>query len=114
MHEGGLAEELFEHALQRARDANARRIARIRVSVGALSDATPESIQFYFDALAPGTIAEGAALEFGTSPGRAHCSACGVDVMIDEVYAPCPACGEFALAVTGGNAVYLESLDVET
>jgi hydrogenase nickel incorporation protein HypA/HybF len=82
--------------------------------IGALSDATPESIQFYFDTLASGTLAEGARLEFSRVPGQAHCRACGHTVTIDELYAVCPDCGEFALDVTGGNGVYLDSLDVET
>src|SRR5574341_353817 len=114
MHESGLTEDLFTHALQHAREANARRIARVRVVIGALADATPESIRFYFDSLAPGTLAEGATLEFETTPGEAHCNACGRDVTIDELFAACPACGAFPLVVTGGNAVYLDSLDVET
>jgi hydrogenase nickel incorporation protein HypA/HybF len=100
--------------MQHAREANARRVARVRVIIGALSDATPDSIRFYFETLAPGTIAEGAVLEFESALGQAHCNACGRDVTIDEVFAPCPACGEFALAITGGNGVFLDSLDVET
>ena len=114
MHESSLTEDLFAHALQHAREANARRIARVKVIIGALSDATPESIRFYFDSLAPGTMAEDATLEFDRVPGQAHCKVCGRDVIIDERFAACPACGEFALVITGGNGVYLDSLDVET
>jgi len=114
MHESGLTEDLFTHALQHAREANARRILRVRVRIGALADATSESIRFYFDSLAPGTLAEGATLEFETAPGEAHCNACGRDVTIDELFAACPLCGAFPLVVTGGNAVHLDSLDVET
>ncbi len=114
MHESGLTEDLFAHTMQHAREANARRVARVRVVIGALSDATRDSIRFYFETLAPGTIAEGAELEFDTAPGQAHCNACGRDVIIDELAAVCPACGEFALTITGGHSVYLDSLDVET
>ena len=115
MHESGLTEDLFAHTMLHAREANAQRVTRVRVSVGALSDATPDSIRFYFATLAPGTIAEGATLEFVTSPGTAHCSACQRDVAIDELFTvACPECGAAALKVTGGNAVYLDSLDVET
>lgn len=114
MHESGLTEDLFAHAMHHAREANARRVTRVRVVIGALSDATPDSIRFYFDTLAPGTIAEGAELEFDTAPGQAHCNACGRDVAVEELVAVCPACGEFALTITGGNAVFLDSLDVET
>ena len=114
MHESLLTEDLFVHVLQHAQEANARRIVRIKIRIGSLSDATPDSIQFYFHLLAPGTIAEGATLEFASAPGEAHCNVCGRDVNIDELFATCPLCGEAALTITGGNAVHLDSLDVET
>jgi hydrogenase nickel incorporation protein HypA/HybF len=114
MHEGALTEDLFEHVLFHAQEANARRVTRVKVTIGALSDATPDSIEFYFNALAPGTIAEGAALEFDTAPGMAHCPACDKDVRIDDLYTACPECGGFPVTVTGGNGVYLSSIEIET
>ncbi len=114
MHESGLTEDLFTHTMQHARESNAQRVTRVRVIIGALSDATPESIRFYFDSLAVGTIAEGAELEFDRSPGKAHCTACGKDVTIDDLFTTCPHCGAYALQVTGGNSVYLDSLEVQT
>ncbi|MDI6769689.1 MAG: hydrogenase maturation nickel metallochaperone HypA [Anaerolineales bacterium] len=114
MHEGALTEDLFEHVLIHAREANARRVTRVKVTIGALADATPDSIKFYFDALAPGTLAEGAALEFESAPGAAHCRACAKEFEIAELYAACPDCGAFPLKVTRGNGVYLSSLEVET
>ena len=114
MHEGALTEDLFEHVLIHAREANARRVTRVLVTIGALSDATPDSIQFYWGTMAPGTIAEGARLEFDTTPGTAKCPACGKEFEIDELYTACPACGSFPVQVTGGEGVHLSSLEVET
>ncbi len=114
MHEGALTENLFEHVLIHAREANARRVTRVKVCIGALSDYTAESIQFYFDQLAPGTIVEGAKLEFESRPGTAKCPTCGKEFEITEMYASCPECGAFPVKVTGGDGVYLSSLEVET
>jgi hydrogenase nickel incorporation protein HypA/HybF len=114
MHEGGLTEDLFDHVLIHAREANARRVTRVKVTIGALSDATAESIQFYWASLAPGTLAEGASLEFETTPGTAKCGTCGEEFEIAELYSSCPNCGAFPVNVTGGNGVYLSSLEVET
>jgi hydrogenase nickel incorporation protein HypA/HybF len=114
MHEGILTQDLFEHVLIHAREANARRVTHVKVSIGALSDFTAESIQFYFSQLAPGTIVEGAELEFESKPGTAKCPSCGKEFEIDEIYAACPACGKFPVQVTGGDGVYLASLEVET
>lgn len=114
MHEGALTENLFDHVLIHAREANARHVTRVKVTIGALSDVTAESIQFYWDSLAPGTLAEGALLEFEAAPGSARCNTCGEEFEVDEVYASCPKCGAFPVTVTGGNGVYLSSLEVET
>ena len=114
MHESGLTEDLFTHTMQHAREANAKRVTYVRVIIGELSDATPDSIRFYFDSMAAGTIAEGATLEFDSAPGKAHCASCGNDVSINELFETCPRCGAFALQVTGGNGVYLDSIEVQT
>jgi hydrogenase nickel incorporation protein HypA/HybF len=114
MHEGALTEDLFEHVLIHAREANARHIHRVKVTIGALSDATAESIQFYWNTMAPGTIAEGAELEFETTPGSAKCPHCGETFEVEDLYAACPKCGTFPVIITGGNGVYLSSLEVET
>jgi hydrogenase nickel incorporation protein HypA/HybF len=114
MHESGLTKDLFEHVLIHAKEANARRVTRVKVTIGALSDATQESIHFYWGTMVPGTIAEGAFLEFDVAPGAAKCPACGKEFEIDELYAACSSCGEFPVQVRGGNGVYLSSLEVET
>ena len=114
MHEGALTENLFEHVLVHAREANAKRVTRVKVTIGALSDATPESIQFYFSQLAPGSIVENAALEFDTAPGKAICPSCGNEFQIEDIYATCPVCNTFPIKVVSGDGVYLSSLEVET
>jgi hydrogenase nickel incorporation protein HypA/HybF len=114
MHEGILTKDLFDHVLIHAREVHARRVTRVKVTIGALSDATAESIQFYWDSLAPGTIAEGAALEFETTPGTAKCISCGETFEVSEMYASCPKCDTFPVTITGGNGVYLSSLEIET
>ncbi len=114
MHEGALTDNLFEHVLIHAREANAKRVTRVKVTIGALSDATSESIQFYFSQLAPGTIVEGADLEFESKPGTAKCPSCGTEFEIAEIYAACPQCQTFPVKVTSGDGVYLSSLEVET
>src|SRR5664280_1005379 len=114
MHEGSLTEDLFEHVLIHAREAHARRVTHVKVTIGALSDMTSESIRFYWDSMAPGTIAAQAELEFDTAPGTAACNTCGEKFEILEAYAACPKCGAFPVQVTGGNGVYLSSLEVES
>ena len=114
MHEGALTEDLFEHVMIHAKESHARRVTRIKVTIGALSDATAESITLYFNALAEGSIAEKASLEFETAPGTAKCNACGKELEVKELLTACPECNAFPLTITGGSGVYLSSLELET
>jgi hydrogenase nickel incorporation protein HypA/HybF len=114
MHEGKLTEDLFEHVIIHAKEVKARRVTRIKVIIGALSDATADSISFYFSQLAPGTIVEGSELEFESKPGTGQCPNCGAEFEIEDLYASCPKCQSFPVRVTGGNGVYLASLELET
>jgi Zn finger protein HypA/HybF involved in hydrogenase expression len=38
MHESSLTEDLFEHAMIHVKEANAQRITRVKVTIGALSE----------------------------------------------------------------------------
>lgn len=114
MHEGALTENLFEHVIIHAKEAKAKRVTHVKVTIGALSDATADSISFYFSQLAPGTIVDGCELEFESGSGTGHCPKCGADFEIEELYTSCPYCQTFPIQVTGGNGVYLASLEVET
>ena len=114
MHEGKLTEDLFEHVIIHAKEAKAKRVTKIKVTIGAISDATADSISFYFSQLAPGTIVEGSELIFETTPGTGQCPKCGAEFEIEDLYVCCPKCQCFPIRVTGGNGVYLASLEVET
>ena len=47
-------------ALEQAQAAGAQRLLRVRLRIGALSGVVPEALTFAFEALTPGTLAEGA------------------------------------------------------
>ena len=63
MHEMSLMEALVDLAEEEARKADARRIAVLRVAVGALSHVDPHALRFCFDAVVRGSMCEGAALD---------------------------------------------------
>jgi len=68
MHEASITQSLLEVALERAQEANARKITQINLIVGDLDHITDENLQFHFDLASKGTIAEGARLNFMPLP----------------------------------------------
>jgi len=76
VHEVSLMQDTVIIAVKQAREAGAQRIHRVMMRVGALSGAVPETLEFAFEIVAKGTMAEGALLEIEKVPVVCYCSAC--------------------------------------
>ena len=74
MHELSIMQSALSLALDQARHAGARRVHTIRLRIGALSGVVPDALEFAFEALAPGTAAEGAKLAIEAVPARFWCA----------------------------------------
>ncbi len=110
MHELPITEGILKIATEAA---GGRRITTIHLVVGELSSIVDDSVQFYFDMLSKGTLAEGAMLDFQRLPATVLCRDCGKS---SEVRAPlppeCPHCGSVLLQVTGGRELRVDSIEV--
>lgn len=111
MHEMALAESVVEIVERRAAEVGAGRIVLVRLEIGALSHVEPQALRFAFEAVALGSIAEGAELKIARPPGRALCTDCGAAVRIDHLGAPCPQCGGFGLQVSGGDELRVRDME---
>lgn len=115
MHELPATRGMLEVALDAGREAGAVRIREIHLVVGELTSMVDDSVQFYFDIIARGTMAEGARLVFRREPALLRCHACGHrEEVVPPLRPSCPACDSLRLEVTGGQAFRVDSLDVET
>lgn len=110
MHELPITESILKIAISAA---GGRPITAIHLRIGELASIVDDSVQFYFDILSKGTVAEGAALQFDRQPAVANCRACG------HVFRPaipltpaCPQCTSPLIAVTGGRDMRVESIEV--
>ncbi len=112
MHELAITQSLLKIATEEAQRAGASQIKVIRLKVGALTDIVPESVQFYLDAITPGTIAEGARLEAIRVPVGATCPRCDHFFPVEDYNLNCPLCGEIG-KITQGRELQLDSLEVE-
>lgn len=78
MHEAGLIKDLMRKILDIANERGAKRVVGVSVWLGALSHMSPEHFAEHFNAVAPGTIAEGAKLHSVVSEDEHHANAQGV------------------------------------
>ncbi|CAA0120036.1 Hydrogenase maturation factor HybF [BD1-7 clade bacterium] len=119
MHEVSLAENLIECIEQQAQKNRFERVEKINVEVGELSCVDPGALEFALQALAEGTVIEGASLEIGIVPGQLQCRACRHTYHANTVYTPCPECHQTGSKKIGGDdaqliAIYVANCENET
>jgi hydrogenase nickel incorporation protein HypA/HybF len=113
MHELSVTQSLLDISLQHAEKANAKQITDLYIVMGELSSMVDDSVQFYWDIIAKGTIAEHAQLHFRRVPAELQCNTCGAKYHPTEKELICPKCGGVGAKIIAGEEFALESIDVE-
>ncbi len=114
MHELPVTQGILDVAVEAAEKEGAARITAIDLVVGDLSSIVDDSVQFYWEILSKGTIAEGAVLHFRREPAAAACLDCGRTWNVTPPIMPkCPHCGSARIHVTGGREFFVESIEVD-
>jgi hydrogenase nickel incorporation protein HypA/HybF len=112
MHEVSLLENTLEVALDYAQQQGATQIHRLTLRVGALSGVIPEALQFAFDIVIKGTMAEKAELSIEMIPAICHCSTCQQDFQPTDWIYECPECHQLCTELLQGRDLELVSLEV--
>lgn len=112
MHEVSLMATAVEIAQKHAREAGGEHIRVLRVRIGESSGVVREALEFAFDIVTQGTIAEGAVFEVEVVPTVCTCSACGVEFRPASAFHECPSCGSLHADVRQGMELELASLEV--
>lgn len=113
MHEVTITENILEITLRHAKEVNAVRVTDIRLVIGDLSTVVDDSVQFYWDIISEGTVAEGAKLHFKRLHIKIRCLDCDNIYVAKDQMSACPACGSVLISVEEGEEFYLDSIDVE-
>jgi hydrogenase nickel incorporation protein HypA/HybF len=113
MHELYATQAILEKALEKATEAKARRIIGLHIVVGEISTYVDDSVQFYWDEISKGTLAEGAQLHFRRVGAQLQCMACFTKYSPADGEILCPNCGSSGAKILAGEEFYMEALDVE-
>ena len=112
VHEVSLMQDTVIIATRQAREAGAQRIHRVAMKVGALSGAVPETLEFAFEIVAKGTMAEGATLDIERIPVTCFCPACAQEFTPADLVCECPRCARPSTDIRRGRELQLTSLEV--
>jgi hydrogenase nickel incorporation protein HypA/HybF len=112
MHELNITQNMLDLAVRHGQAAGAKRITALNLVVGEFSSVVDDSVQFYWDFVSQGTIAEGAALRFQRMPAVLQCLDCGQEFPRNADFI-CPACHGSRIVVKSGEEFFLQSIEVE-
>lgn len=113
MHEMALTESVVALVEEAARSEGFSRTKAIVLEIGMLGHVEPEAMQFCFEAVSRGTIAEGARLDIIRVAGQGWCLDCGKSVPLAERFGACPECGRHHVQMTAGDELRVKELEVE-
>ncbi|MHB8646764.1 MAG: hydrogenase maturation nickel metallochaperone HypA/HybF [Thermomicrobiales bacterium] len=114
VHELSVMMYLLEAVEAHARCAGAKKVLTITLVIGERTSIMDDAVLFYFDALTPGTLAEGARLHVRRTQTQFHCAACDADYLPSGGDFRCPRCRGLGRVTDDGNDLLLESMEVET
>jgi len=116
MHELQVTKGILEAVLDHAARSSARKVLKVRLIVGELTDFKQEWIQRYFDLLSKASIAEGAHITVERVPAAFLCHDCGCDFhvdirVVDRVL--CPQCSGTSFSLERGRELLIQDMEVE-
>jgi hydrogenase nickel incorporation protein HypA/HybF len=109
MHELGIARSIVAIVGEASKGKPVRRVT---LEIGKLSGVMAEAIVFCFDAVARGTVVEGATLEILEIDGLARCEICCAEFRVPGLFAAC-VCGSRRLTHIAGEELNIKTIVIE-
>lgn len=112
MHEMSIVEGVRRVIEEAGRAQGFARVTKVRLEIGRMAGVERAALEFAFDVVMRGSLAEGAELQILDIAGQATCFDCGKDVEIEHRLDTCPECGGARLLVRGGDELRIKDLEV--
>ncbi len=114
MHELGIMTGVMDAANQAAHDAGAVKLLGITLSVGEMTEAIEDALQFAFEALTEDDpFTAGATLTIHMIRPKSICLECGHEYEHDRFHMFCPVCDSFATELIAGRELQIDSIEVD-
>lgn len=113
MHEMSLAEGVRGIVEDAARVQRFRKVRTIVLEIGDLAAVEVDALCFCLEIVLRDTPADGALIEVERAPGRGWCKRCAATVEITALFDPCPRCGQYGVATSGGTGMRVKALEVD-
>lgn len=113
MHELGIMTGVMQAVESSAKEAGATRVLKVTLSVGEMTEAIEDALQFAFEVLSEHSMCEGAELEIAMVKPKSRCLECGAEYEHDRFHMFCPTCDSFATELIAGRELQIDSIEVD-
>lgn len=109
MHEMSLMAGVIDTVRDRARENNICRVKKVKLVIGRLSQALPDSLQFAFSVFAAEDIFQGAVLEIEERDIVCRCPNCSNEFGVEDGHSfICPNCQGRQVDIVAGRELYID------
>ncbi len=115
VHELSVMSNILDIVVENAQKNNAKRVTKIHLVVGELSDLIPEWMQTYFDFVSKDTIADNAELVIEKIPAVLKCDKCGHEFTItrEDFQFTCRKCESADVTIQSGREFTVKSIEID-
>ena len=114
MHELGIMTGVMDAVEKSAREAGAQKVLEVTLSVGEMTEAIEDALQFAFEVLSESSqLCSDATLKINMISPKSECLECGAVYTHDRFHMLCPECGGFATQLLEGRELQIDSIEVD-
>ena len=114
MHELGIMTGVLDSATAAAKQAGALKLLRIDISIGEMTEAIQDALEFAFEVLKEqDPFTQDAELSINYVHPKSRCLECGAEFEHDRFHLFCPQCDSFATQLIAGREMQIDSIEVD-
>ena len=113
MHELSIARSILDLIDEQRATTPFDHVRVVRVAIGQLASVDARALEFGFDAVVRGTVADSATLVIVRRPGKGFCTDCAKTIDVATRADACPSCGGNHWLVTSGDDLRVVDLEVD-
>jgi len=113
MHEASIAAGILDTVARTLAGHETARLTRVHVRIGRFAGVVPECLDFAWEVIREGTLAEGVPLAIEEIEPTARCRTCAAEFTVPDVSLRCPSCGGLDVSLMTGRELTVSELEVE-
>jgi hydrogenase nickel incorporation protein HypA/HybF len=111
MHEFSIIFNIVDIAIESADQNGLKSVSSVEVEIGKASGIEPSAMEFAWESARKDTILENARLVMHFIPLCLQCRTCGMQYEPEDMYNPCPACGDINARILTGKELRVVAIE---